>query len=97
MSQIVFTVRLVTATWKQTPHLIGRTVSSRGVTRFSLAGEEVRHMDAKLRYLVQMCTGVQMCYSLSVGVCQSSKQNRFRPSVLLIGERGASRCFNSNL
>lgn len=97
MSQIVFTVCLVAATWKQTPRLIGRTVSSRGVTLFPLTGEAVRHMDAKLRYLVQMRTGVQMCYSLSVGVCQSSKQNHLRPSVLLIGERGTSRCFNSNL
>lgn len=54
-------------------------------------------MDTKLQYLVQMCVGVQMCYSLSVGVCQSNKQNRLRPSALLMGERGASRCFDSNL
>ena len=54
-------------------------------------------MDTKLQYLVQMCVGVQMCCSLSVGVCQSNKQNRLRPSALLMGERGASRCFDSNL
>lgn len=50
-----------------------------------------------MAYGYEAAVGVQMCYSLSVGVCQSNKQNRLRPSVLLIGERGTSRCFNSNL
>lgn len=54
-------------------------------------------MDAELHYLVQMCAGVPTRYSLSVGVCQSNKQNRLGPSVLLMAERGTSRCFNSNL
>lgn len=54
-------------------------------------------MDTRLEYLVQMCVGVQMCYSLSVVVCQSNKQNHLRPSALLMEECGASRCFDSNL
>lgn len=87
----------VAVRWKQALPLIRKTVSSTEVTQFSFTGEEVWHMDTKLQYLVQMCVGVQMCYSLSVGVCQSNKQNRLRPSALLMGERGASRCFDSNL
>lgn len=67
------------------------------MTLVSFTGEEVWHMDSELQYLVQMCVGVQMCYSLSVGVCQSNKQNHLKPSALLMGEHGASRCFDSNL
>lgn len=55
----------------------------------------------KLKYLQKMCVGVQMCYSLAVGVCQSNKQNDgliyIRPSALLMVECGAHRYFDSNL
>lgn len=51
---------------------------------------------------MQECVDVIMRYfkcvkSLSVGVCESNKQNSLRPSALLMGEHGASRCFDSNL
>lgn len=97
MKQTVFIRFFVAVRWKQAVPLIRKTVSSRGVTLLSSTGEEVWHMETKLQYLVQMCVGVQMRYSLTVGVCQSNKQNRLRPSALLMGERGASRCFDSNL
>lgn len=42
-------------------------------------------MEAELTYLLQMCTDVPTCHSLSVGVCQSNKQNRLGPSVFVNG------------
>ncbi len=97
MQQIVF-IRLFAAVWwNQALPLIRETASSRDVTLLSFIGEEAWHMETKLEYLVQMCMGVKMCYSLSVGVCQSNKQNRSTPSALLMRERGSSRCFDSNL
>lgn len=93
----VFIRVFVAVRWKQPLPLIRKTASSTEVTLLSFTGEEVWHMDTRLEYLMQMCVGVQMCCSLSVGGCQSNKQNHLRPSALLMEVRGASRCFDSNL